>query len=113
MTDERPSEVSGNDVCTMCGTSRDNHAGRRHTFTPVGTRVDTAQFGPNRAERAREGDDTPRRHQTAWGTSQAPPAMGDPVLRQALVDKGILTPDDLMAAAEKISAITGQVMRGG
>lgn len=41
------------------------------------------------------------------------PGPCDPVLRQALVDKGILSPDDLRAAEEKIQAITGQVMRGG
>lgn len=31
----------------------------------------------------------------------------DPVLRQALIDKGVLTPDDLRAAEEKIAAVTG------
>jgi hypothetical protein len=40
----------------------------------------------------------------------------DPVLRQALIDGGILTPDDLKRAEEKIIAITGmfnqQTMRG-
>jgi hypothetical protein len=42
----------------------------------------------------------------------------DPVLRQALVDKGVLTPQDLREAEEKIHAITGlfnqqgPVMRG-
>lgn len=31
----------------------------------------------------------------------------DPVLRQALIDKGVLTPQDLRDAESKISAITG------
>lgn len=30
----------------------------------------------------------------------------DPVLRQALIDKGVLTPDDLQAAETKIRAVT-------
>lgn len=30
----------------------------------------------------------------------------DPILRQALIDKGILTPEDLRAAEEKIRAVT-------
>lgn len=30
----------------------------------------------------------------------------DPVLRQALIDKGVLTPDDLMNAENKIRAVT-------
>lgn len=36
----------------------------------------------------------------------------DPVLRQALIDKGILTPEDLRNAEEKIIVITGQYRRG-
>jgi hypothetical protein len=31
----------------------------------------------------------------------------DPVLRQALMDKGVLAPDDLRAAEQKIKATTG------
>lgn len=34
----------------------------------------------------------------------------DPVLRQALIDKGILTPQDLRDAEQKISAITGMMI---
>lgn len=45
-------------------------------------------------------------------TPEAMPWPLDPVLRQALIDKGILTPDDLRAAEEKIRSITGHVMRG-
>lgn len=99
-------------TCTVCGVTEEDHMGRQHAFTPEGTRVDTAQFGPRRTQHTPGGSDVPRRVPTAWGASQEP-SMGDPVLRQALVDKGILTADDLMAAATKISAITGQVMRGG
>lgn len=36
----------------------------------------------------------------------------DPVLRQALVDKGILTPDDLKNAEAKIRMITGEMLGG-
>lgn len=101
-------------TCVVCGRDKEAHDSPdvRHVFTPEGVRVDTSQFGPKRAERAREGDDVPRRHSTHWGAAQASGGF-DPVLRQALVDKGILTPEDLMAASAKISAITGQVMRGG
>lgn len=41
------------------------------------------------------------------------PAHGfpfDPVLRQALIDKGVLTVDDLRDAEAKIVAVTGQFM---
>lgn len=33
----------------------------------------------------------------------------DPVLRQALIDKGILTPDDLRDAEAKLRAVTAQL----
>lgn len=36
----------------------------------------------------------------------------DPVLRQALIDKGILTPEDLFNAEAKIRAVTAQFTRG-
>jgi hypothetical protein len=34
----------------------------------------------------------------------------DPVLRQALIDKGVLTPQDLRDAEEKIRAVTSATM---
>lgn len=36
----------------------------------------------------------------------------DPVLRQALIDKGVITPDDLIEAEKKIRAVTSAVMGG-
>lgn len=36
----------------------------------------------------------------------------DPVLRQALIDKGVLTPEDLTEAERKIRLVTGQAMGG-
>jgi hypothetical protein len=45
-----------------------------------------------------------------------PPAASawpfDPVLRQALIDKGVLTPQDLVDATAKISAVTSATMGG-
>ncbi len=40
----------------------------------------------------------------------APAHPFDPVLRQALIDKGVLTPDDLRQAEAKINVITGRVL---
>ncbi len=52
------------------------------------------------------------------GGTQRPPAASepvtespwpfDPVLRQALIDKGVLTPDDLVRAERTIRAVTAQ-----
>lgn len=40
------------------------------------------------------------------------PGMFDPVLRQALIDKGILTPQDLRDAEDKIAAVTNAFTLG-
>lgn len=100
-----------NDVCIVCGRTEEEHVNSSvvHSFTSAGQRVDTSQFNRRRPEQGRAGDDVTRRIPGSYGMSQGP---FDPVLRQALIDKGILTPEDLAAAAAKISAITGQVMRG-
>lgn len=37
----------------------------------------------------------------------------DPVLRQALIDKGVLTPEDLRDAEAKIRAVTAQFQASG
>jgi len=64
------------------------------------------------------GESLPRKDDTDQPLD-ASPGVGisaypfDPVLRQALVDKGILTPQDLRDAQEKIEAITGVVTQRG
>jgi hypothetical protein len=47
-----------------------------------------------------DGGKTPQRG------SQVSPWPFDPVLRQALINKGVLTPDDLRQAEEQIHAVT-------
>jgi hypothetical protein len=98
-------ELFVNDVCVICTRTQEEHANSSvaHVFTPEGVRVDTSQFGPKRSDRGGEGDSTSRH----YGASQTP---FDPVLRQALIDKGILTPADLQAASEKIALFTQAVV---
>lgn len=45
--------------------------------------------------------------QTDNATARPPAYPFDPVLRQALIDKGVLTPDDLTNAQAKIEIISG------
>lgn len=99
-------------MCTICHQPEAAHVeGRvRHTFTPAGTPVDTSQFAPKRSVGAPGGDDTSRRIPSSYGVSQTP---FDPVLRQALIDKGILSVQDLQDAEQKVHFLTGQVVRGG
>lgn len=100
------------DVCIICTLPKADHDGPgvHHVFTPEGVRVDTAQFGPRRSERAREGDDTSRRISMHAGASQTP---FDPVLRQALIDAGVITPQQLADAAQKVALITQAVVGNG
>jgi hypothetical protein len=83
--------------CGMCGVPEEGHEGRRHPFTPEG--VDA-------------GTDWLKQKQTTPEASAAPqPQMSsfpfDPVLRLALINKGVLTPDDLTQAEQQIKAIGG------
>lgn len=82
-------EVGGEECCTTCGQTKRWHEENqpRHEFNgPVGV--------------------PPVRVKTT-----AAPWPFDPVLRQALVDKGIITVQDLADAEAKIRAVSG--MTGG
>lgn len=91
--------------CSTCGNSFTWHEENRpmHPFND-GSSGASAFLGPRRADRGRrDGDNGAQR------VSQAPPRPAwpiDPVLRQALVDKGILTPEDLRNAEAKIKEMT-------
>lgn len=101
MTDQKI--IDTRPVCVICAATEDQHEGRRHAFTPEGTRVDTSQFGPRRSERKGQGDDASRRIPSAHIAAQTP---FDPVLRQALISKGILSVQDLADAEAMINALT-------
>lgn len=53
-----------------------------------------------------KGPSEPRRDDNT--TIRPPRYPFDPVLRQALIDKGVLTPDDLRDAEAKILVVSGQ-----
>lgn len=79
--------------CVVCGSGDDDHDEKRHPFTPPGTEMPNF-FGRNR------------------GLDRRQPAGFDAVLRTALIDAGILTPDQLIAAAEKVALIMGSQQGG-
>lgn len=98
--------------CTICNGPHNPAA--HHTLTPLGTRVDTSQFGPKRSRGDAEGRDRGARHWNAQGAAQRPQSglPFDPVLRKALIDKGIITVEDLDRASHEIQAFT-QAVTGG
>lgn len=71
----------------MCGDPKAGHD-RIHPFTPPGEALPTNFFRPGKVA-------PPQNVQLPY----------DLVLRQALVDLGVVTTDDLRAAAEKVTAI--------
>lgn len=99
------------DKCATCDNTRSWHEGARplHPFN-AGEAGATAFLEP-RHRRGRPGaqDESQGRRIS----SPRPSMPMDPVLRQALVDKGILTPQDLRDAEEKIHAVTGMFNQAG
>lgn len=87
-------------ICRTCNQSHEGPLVPKHPFND-GSLPMSATFGPRRADGSGSRPSGPQRG------FQRPAMPMDPVLRQALVDKGILTPQDLRDAEEKIQAITG------
>lgn len=90
--------------CTTCNRSHSEPGyAPRHPFND-GTLPVSATFGTKtRRDQPKDGSVEVRAVQWPF----------DPVLRQALIDKGILTPQDLHDAEEKIKAVTAQWHQGG
>jgi hypothetical protein len=80
--------------CTMCNRPEDSHEGMRHPFTPPG--VEQHLEGPEKTGTVK--------------VTHAPDMPFDPILRMALINKGVLTPADLTEAERIVTAISG---RGG
>lgn len=101
-----PSEGNPNTLpdCTTCGRTYDWHVRNqgmiKHPYNDGSVPVSTT-FGKRKDPRDKNSHTD--------GTTPATPAVAawpfDPVLRQALIDKGILTPDDLTHAEAKIRTV--------
>lgn len=93
------------DKCHICGETHPWPDGTvpKHPFS-AGEGASTAFLG----QRDRRGAETSQRGSQGRHISAPRPTFPlDPVLRQALIDKGVLTPQDLTDAEAKIHAITG------
>ena len=85
-----------NPVCNACGKTSDNHTGMQHPFSPKGASTSWLKPAKNIPPPPINvgGDRVP--------TSTLP---FDPVLRQALIAKGVVTPDELANADKTIRAL--------
>jgi hypothetical protein len=101
--------------CETCGNTADWHAANnpRHPFND-GTVPGSEIFGVKLPGGGRGPVGSVDGVETALTLHQQTPQWPfDPVLRQALIDKGVLTPDDLSEAERKIRAVTAQFTQGG
>lgn len=99
-------DPSDDDECRTCGKTRGWHREHRpmHPFND-GQAGATAFLG-NKNRRGSTG--TGDNGNDAQRGSQAAPWPFDPVLRQALMDAGLITPEMLRDAENKIRAVTSQ-----
>lgn len=99
MNDKPLPEGFGTGPCSVCGNDQVWHvqSGARHPYTPEGVEWDM-----------RTTNDRRKSTQAEPGAAAVRLLHGpiDPVLRQALMDKGILTPEDLEEAERKVNLIS-------
>lgn len=100
------------DRCQICKIPRRDHQGRVHAFAPQGAPVDVSQFARKRPGALSRDDDATPTEQIPTDDLSVSPQPFDPVLRMALIDKGIITPDDLVQAQRKIAVFTRTVTGG-
>lgn len=100
------------DLCGTCNRTREWHrinAGNIHHAFNDGSEGVSATFGRRRSDGSGNNPPEPQNGAEAVALMEWP---HDPVLRQALVDKGLLTVHDLELAERKIRALTGQMIGG-
>lgn len=97
-------QTSDPEVCHTCGNSRawHQHHETQHVFND-GSVSHQATFGRRRADGSREPLQTSQQPAETAGEQRWP---FDPVLRQALINKEVITPEDLRSAEEQIRAVT-------
>jgi len=103
--------MTTNNTCITCGKPHDGTWLPMHPFND-GSVPFSATFGKRRSDGSR--GPVPDTQQASQGHPPPafPPMPFDPVLRQALIDKGILTPEDLREAENKIRAVTAAFHQG-
>ena len=102
------------DRCQTCGKPHPYPDGSmpKHPFND-GSVPFSATFGKRRADGTTQPPNDAQSGSQGHQQPPLPPMPFDPVLRQALIDKGILTPEDLRNAEERIRAVTAAFHQGG
>lgn len=95
-------------TCTVCHKTERNHGSTRHRFTTG--RVDMSELFPKRPGDPAQGHTPTGASQAVTGALSVP---FDPVLRLALIDAGVITPEQLAAAQAKMQAMNQEVLGHG
>jgi hypothetical protein len=90
-------------LCTMCQRPEEAHAELRHPFTPEGKNAGTEWLKPKESTPGFVGPSG----NTSSPVIQTSSLPFDPVLRTALLKKGLLTMEDLEEADAFIRAVGG------
>lgn len=85
------------DVCTVCFKNRAEHGDMKHVFRGRDDRQQSLRPHKASADASSNAGD---RSQESLGVALS----GDPVLRMALIRKGLITPDDLTAVEAELRA---------
>jgi hypothetical protein len=103
-----------NPRCTICGNVKSRHAQMRHPFSHPDNPIGPSQiFGNTRAGRTGGSGKGPAMDKALVISEVKESALPfDPVLRQALVMKGVITYEDLEAAERHIRMVTGKFHGG-
>lgn len=84
-------------ICGVCQQPKSKHEGMRHIFVDPDDRVQALRPSKSSADDASKGAD-----QSQGSISGA--LKGDPVLRLLLIQKGVITPDELTAIEQQLRA---------
>lgn len=98
--------------CETCGNPFEGHEVFKHPYND-GSLPPSATFGKRRADGSRGPSPLSQDGSGTGPEVSVVRAPFDPVLRLALINRGVITPDDLANAERQIAVLTGEVMSHG
>ena len=106
--------MTTNEICKTCGLAHphpDTGFMPKHPFND-GSLAPSQTFGKRGSDGVRRGSPSPQRGSGPAESAPQPRWPFDPVLRQTLIDAGLITPQMLIDAEAKIRAITASFENG-
>lgn len=104
--------TKSNGNCETCGNPFEGHEVFKHPYND-GSLPPSATFGKRRADGSRGPAPVAQSGSETGPEVTTIRAPFDPVLRLALINRGVITPQDLTDAEKQIYVLTGEVMSHG